>query len=285
MRDHVNTCRLLRRPAVIVAILTFAALLPSVARAQYSAPRLSEEAIGEKYHVELSGTIWNPALSGEVSSNQFGITGTTLDFTNDLGFEQTRFREFSIVLRPAKKHRFRFQSTPIDYVAKTMLTRTIKYNGISFPATLPVESEFSWKVRRFGYEYDFAYMDRGFVGVLLEGRYTQFSSSLKSTSPFLVASEFTTASAPLPAIGVVGRGYVTPNVALNFELTGFRVPAYFRDQAIGNYYDWDISGTVNLTNNVGVQAGWRRLTTHIELQNNFGDFKFQGLWFGAAVRF
>jgi len=285
MQDHVNTCRLLQRSAVIVSILTFAALLPSVARAQYSAPRLSEEAIGEKYHVELSGTIWNPALSGEVSSDQFGITGTTLDFTNDLGFEQTRFREFSIVLRPAKKHRFRFQNTPIDYVATTTLARTIKYNGISYPATLPVEAEFSWKVRRFGYEYDFAYMDRGFVGVLLEGRYTQFSSSLTSTSPFLVASEFTTASAPLPAIGVVGRGYVTPNVALNFELTGFRVPAYFRDQAIGNYYDWDISGTVNLTNNVGVQAGWRRLTTHIELQNNFGDFKFQGLWFGAAVRF
>lgn len=284
MRDHVNTYRLLLRPAVVAAILMFSTL-PSVARAQYSAPRLSNEAIGEKYHVELSGTFWNPALSGQVSSDQFGIKGTTLDFIDDLGFEQTRFRDFGIVLRPAKKHRFRFQNTPIDYVATSTLPRTIKYNGISYPATLPIESEFSWKVRRFGYEYDFAYMDRGFIGVLLEGRYTQFSSSVKSTSPLLVASEFTTATAPLPSIGVVGRGYVLPNVALNFELSGFRVPAHFRDTAIGNYYDWDFGGTVNLTNNVGVQAGWRRMTTHIELEDNSGDFKFQGLWFGAAVRF
>src|SRR5262245_36473521 len=189
MRDHVNTHRVLRCLAVIAVVTTFSALLPSVARAQYSAPRLSEEAIGEKYHVELSGSFWNPGLTGEVSSDQFGIKGTTLDFTNDLGFEQTRFREFNIVLRPAKKHRFRFQNTPIDYVATTTLSRSIKYNGISYPASLPIESEFSWKVRRFGYEYDFAYMNRGFVGVLLEGRYTQFSSSIKSTSPFLVASE------------------------------------------------------------------------------------------------
>jgi len=265
--------------------MTLAVLVPAIARAQYNAPRLSEQAIGEKYHVELSGTLWNPTLTGVVSSEQFGIKGTSLDFTTDLGFEQTRFKDLRIVLRPAKKHRFRFQNTPIEYTATSTLRRTITYNGINFPASLPVSSQFSWKVWRFGYEYDVAYMNRGFVGVLLEGRYTQFASSLQSTSPILVASEFTSAKAPLPAIGVVGRGYVAPNVAINFELSGFKVPDSLKDKAEANYYDWDINGTVNLTNNAGVQVGWRRMTTYLKVDRDLGDFKFQGMWFGAAVRF
>jgi len=58
----------------------------------------------------------------------------------------------------------------------------------------------------------------------------------------------------------------------------------FRDYE-ATYFDWNISGTVNLTNNFGVQAGWRRMTTFIDINRDQGDFKFQGLWFGAAARF
>jgi hypothetical protein len=285
MRNQANIRRSILSSALVAASAAVFGLLPSIAQAQYSAPPLSEGPIGENYHVELSGSFWNPALSGLFSSDQFGIKGTSLDLTNDLGFVSTRFRDFDIVLRPAKKHKFRFQNTPIDYTATSTLTRTITYNGINFPASLPITSEFSWKVWRMGYEYDFAYMDRGYIGALIEARYTQFSSSVQSISPIFIASEFTTARAPLPSVGVVGRGYVAPNVALNFELSGFRIPGAFRDRAVGDYYDWNIGTTVNLTNNVGVQAGWRCMTTYIDVSHNFGDFALQGLWFGAAVRF
>jgi hypothetical protein len=285
MRNQANIRRSTLPSALVAAFAVVFGLLPSIAQAQYSAPPLSEAAIGEDYHVELSGSFWNAGLSGLFSSDQFGIKGTSLDLTTDLGFVSTRFRDFSIVLRPAQKHKLRFQNTPIDYVATSTLTRTITYNGISFPATLPISSEFSWKVWQMGYEYDFAYMDRGYIGALIEARYTQFTSSVQSISPLLVASEFTTAKAPLPAVGVVGRGYVARNVALNFELSGFRIPAAFRDRAIGSYFDWNLGTTVNLTNNVGVQAGFRRMTTYIDVNQNVGDFALQGLWFGAAVRF
>jgi hypothetical protein len=188
------------------------------------------------------------------------------------------------VLRPARKHRFRLQNTPIEYIATNTLRRTITYNGLNFPATIPITSEFSWKVWRFGYEYDFLYKSRGFVGVLLEGRYTQFTSSLATISPLLAASEFTSAKGPLPAIGLVARGYVAPNVAINFEVSGFKIPD-IKPEYQANYYDWDIHGTVNLTNHAGVQVGWRRMTTFINVERDTGDFKFQGMWFGAAVRF
>jgi hypothetical protein len=266
--------------AVVAALTMFALLLAAPARAQYNAPPLSGLAVGERYHVELAGTLWNPTLVGTVSSEEFGLLGSNLDFVTDLGFEQTRFQDLRIVLRPAKKHRIRLQYTPIVYTGDSTLRRTVTFNGINFEAALPVTSEFDWKVWRFGYEYDFVYRDRGFVGVLLEGRYTSFAASLTA----LTKSEFTSAKAPLPAIGIVGRGYVAPNVALNFEFSGMKLPDV-SPKYQANYYDWDISGTVNFTNNVGVEMGWRRMTTFLNIEHDSGDFKFQGLWFGVALRY
>ena len=285
MRDQrqMSSSRRLQRAALIGAIVALAAAVPTVAEAQYNAPSLSGQAVGENYHVELAGTIWNPTLTGVVSSEQFGILGSDLDFVNDLGFQQTRFRDFELVLRPARKHRLRLQYTPIQYTAQSTLHRTITFNGQSFTASLPITSEFDWKVWRFGYEYDMVYRSRGFVGVFVEGRYTEFASSLASTSTTSLA-EFTSAKAPLPAIGLAARGYVLPNVAINFEVGGMKLPnALKKYQA--NYYDWNIDGTVNLTNNFGLQVGWRRMTTMLAIEHDKADFKFQGMWFGAAVRY
>ena len=96
--------------------------------------------------------------------------------------------------------------------------------------------------------------------------------------------EFTSAKGPMPAIGLVARGYVAPNVALNFEVSGFRVPNV-SEKYQARYYDWDINGTINVTNYFGVQLGWRRMTTFLNIDRDGGDFKLQGLWFGAAVRY
>jgi hypothetical protein len=263
----------------MVACALAAVAAPRLASAQYNAPPLSRLAIGENYHVEIAGTLWNPTLVGTVSSEEFGLKGTPLDFTTDLDFQQTRFKDFRIVLRPARKHRLRAQYTPVAYSADTVLERTVTFRGITFDA-VPISSSFEWKVWRFGYEYDFIYRNRGFLGVLFEGRYTQFSASLAAPGRL----EFTSAKAPLPAIGIVGRAYVAPSVALNFEVSGMKLPNVDARYA-GNYYDWNINGTINLSNYAGVEIGWRRMTTFIHIDSDEGDFKFQGMWFGAALRY
>ncbi len=42
-----------------------------------------------------------------------------------------------------------------------------------------------------------------------------------------------------------------------------------------SYFDWNISTTVNFTNNLGAQAGWRRETTVLDFSDSRGDLKFQ----------
>jgi hypothetical protein len=282
MRDRRHCSWPCIRAGAVLAIAAIAIAWPRAAAAQYNAPPLSSLAIGERYHVELTGTLWNPDVTGLVSSDEFGQAGTSLDFVTDLGFKQTRFTDLKFVLRPARKHKLRFQYTPISYEGENVLAREIIFRGQKINATLPISTTFEWKVMRFGYEYDFVYRNRGFVGLLIEGRYTQFGASVMA--PLVGVSEFTSAKAPLPALGLVGRAYIAPSIALNFEVSGMKLPDV-DPKYKAEYFDWDINGTVNLTNNFGVQVGWRKMTTMLLIEDDGGDFKFQGLYFGASLRY
>lgn len=257
--------------------------LPAAAHAQYGAPELNDSVPAENYHIEASGRFWNPDVFGQISSEQFGIIGTTIDFVNDLGFEKTRFREFGLVLRPTRKFKFRIQHTPVGYTAETTLKRSIVFNGQTYPVALPVQSEFDWNVWRFGMQYDAYYRPRGYVGFFVEARYTEMFAQLRS--PLQSQPEFRREKAPLPAIGIVGRAYPVPELAINFEMSTFQVPKDTIPNVEANYYDWDINGTFNATRFLGVQVGWRRLTNYLSIKKDIGDTKFQGMYVGGALRY
>ena len=277
---QIRTQRLSWRRGGTIALLAAAAIaMPALAHAQFEntpAPTV----VGEKYHVEAMFSFWRPDVQGIISSEQFGIPADKIDFKSDLAFEQKRFGDMRFVLRPGKKHRFRFQYTPISYAAETNLRRPIVFNGQRYDIALPVASEFEWKVWRLGYEWDAFYTSRGFVGVLFDVRQTRMTAHLASP----IVDEFTSASAPLPALGLVGRAYPMRNLAINFEVSGFRLPNIDPDY-VGSYYEWDIHGTFNVNENLGLQGGWRRTTTYLGIKEDIGDLKFQGIWFGAAVRY
>ena len=54
------------------------------------------------------------------------------------------------------------------------------FNGQTFGVVLPIHAQLGWRVWRVGYEYDFLYKKYGFVGVVLEARYTELTASLQS---------------------------------------------------------------------------------------------------------
>jgi hypothetical protein len=185
-----------------------------------------------------------------------------------------------MVGRPGLKHKFRFEYTPIKYEASAVLRRNLIFNGIQFPIAVPVQSEIEWRAYRFAYEYDFFYRDRGFVGLVLEAKYTHVEASL--TNAF--DTEFIRARAPIPALGVIGRGYVLPNVSITGEFTFFKVPDIDEDYG-GHYYDFDLYGTVNFIENVGVQVGYRSFNVVYKVEQDGGDLQLRGLYFGGVVRF
>lgn len=267
----------------VVSAAALAALClgwPGAASAQYRIP--PEPSIGERYHIEGAAALWNADPGLVISSESLGIPGDNVDLVQDLGIVSKRLRDLKLVLRPATKHKFRFQYLPMNYNSESVVQRDFTFNGQRYRIGLPVNTTASLKTYRFGYEYDFLYRERGFVGVLFDLKYTDVQVDLASP----IGEEFTTAVAPIPTIGVVGRGYVAKNVSITGEVSFFKIPENLgREEFGGRYIDYDFYGTYNFTNNVGAQFGLRSVDVEYFRDLDTGNLDFRGWYFGAVVRY
>jgi len=263
---------------VAMAIAFFAA----PAQAQFRPRPISEPPTGEKYHIEAAAGFWFPAATISASSENFGIPGTVIDFKADLGLTSQRFSDLRLVLSPSRRHKFRFEFIPIKFHQSATVRRKIVFNGIAYDIGLPVKSELDWNAYRFGYEFDFISNDRGFAGFVIEAKYTDVQILLDATP---VATEFVRAQAPIPAIGGIGRVYVVPNISITGEFTGFRLPKDLVKDASAHYVDFDLYGTVNFTDNIGAQIGYRSLDVGYVVDADTGAFKLKGIYFGVVARY
>jgi hypothetical protein len=267
----------IRIPIVcLTAVLTF----PPAAAAQielgWSAP-----AIGEAFHVEFMGGLWNPTPTLVASSDAFGIIGSSIDFGKDLGLARKQLREMRLVLKPGRKHKFRLQWVPVEYTQTTRLERRIVFRGIAYETGSLVDSRMRWDTLRLGYEYDVVSRNRWFVGLIFEAKYTQIEAELDSA----FADEFARARAPIPALGAIARVYLTPYTPMTVEFTGFKWPEPIDEDYRAECGDIDIYGTLNFTRNFGVQLGYRSIDLSYLFEEDRGNLKLEGMYFAGLVRF
>lgn len=263
--------------ALAIALLFVA----SPVAAQFTPRTLNDPATGELFHIEGAAGFWLPSANMSISSEALGIVGSTIDFKNDLGLTDQRFSQLSLVGRPARKHKLRFSYIPIEFIQESTIKRDIKFNGQLYARGLPVNSDLLWKAYRFAYEYDFITTNRGFGGFILEAKYTDVTARLKSP----VAEEFIHAKAPIPAIGGIVRVYVVPNISITGELTGVKIPDSISKEYKAHYADLDIYGTLNFTNNIGVQGGFRSIDVGYHVDSDSGSFVLRGIYFGVVARY
>jgi hypothetical protein len=272
--------------AVRLYAIAAAALLltlgPSRADAQYRPRGISNSAIGEKYHIEISAALWDSSADMSLSDTALGLAGTTINLKSDLGIQDQRFPGFDLVLRPAVKHKFRVQLVPVHYAPTTTPQSPLTFAGQTYPAGVPISSKFHWRAWRFGYEYDFAVGPRGFLGMIVDVKYTDVDASLTSAA---FGTRSASARAPIPALGGIFRINPVSHVAVTAELTGFKLWGSWIKSASGHYLDFDTYATVNVVNAFGVQAGYRTFDLEYSLTNDSGTFKLEGPYFGAVLRF
>ena len=277
--------------------LTYAVMLtPTAAQAQFAATPFSDPATGERYHVEAAGALWNPTPTLIVASEALGIVGTQINAVTDLGVQKKRIGELRFVLRPGRKHKFRINYLPMTYTAQANVRREFTFNGIRYGLNLPVATDLSWKTWQVGYEYDFLYRDRWFVGFVMQAKITDVS--LIFNSPITPPSQLNVpcadqpdvvahacVKAPIPAIGGIARVYVVPNISITGELVGFKIPENIDERYQAHYFDFDLYGTVNFNDYVGAQVGYRSLDVGYLIEKDRGDFKMKGIYFGGVVRY
>jgi hypothetical protein len=264
------------------------ALAATPAHAQYKPRPLNDPSTGEKFHIELGAGFWNPSSDISVASSGSGalsgIAGTTIDAKRDLGFTDQRMPDFHLILRPAAAHKFRLDYIPITFDGSGTLNVNIDFNGQRYPIGVQVASSMDWKAARFGYEYDFIRRNSGFGGFILEAKYTDVRVQLDTVNRTPAISEFARARAPIPAIGGIGRYYIVPNISVTAEVTGFKLPTV-NGQYAGHYFDVDAYTTINLTDNLGFQGGFRSLDMGYLVKQDTGSFVLKGIYFGVVARY
>ncbi len=273
----------------VFVFVTVAALgvlaMPGTASAQYTRrPATQSAAVGEDYHIEAAYNFWNAEPSLIVNSESLGILGTDVDLINDLGIQQKRLGVFDLVLKPSKKHRFKYQHLPIEYSTDAFpVKRSFVFNGQRYNVGVPVTTAAMFSTDAFAYEYDFLYFNRGFIGANLNVKMTHVNVDLRSP----IGREYFEHAVPIPAYGFAGRAYVTANIAVDGAFTFFRIPDSLKQQlnGDGSYNDFDLHGTYNITRNAGAQFGWRKTTVFYKTKADVGNLAFHGLFFGGVVRY
>lgn len=264
----------------VCVVVGFVLACATPARAQFRPA--SGPAPGEEYHIEAAASFWDASPSIIIASESLGIPGDNVNLISDLGIEKKRLPELRLVLRPGRKHKFRFNYIPIRYEASAVVNREFIFNGQRFRLGLPVNTTADLTTVRAGYEYDFIHRDRGYAGVLLDVKYTNIDVELASP----IGNEFLRSVAPIPTIGFTGRGYIVPAVSITGEVTFFKVPENLGgDDFGGRYVDYDFYGTVNFNRFVGVQLGYKSIDVNYFTDLDRGDLVFKGLYFGAVIRY
>lgn len=252
------------------------------ARAQFKPHPMSDPATGEKYHIEGSAGFWNTSSQMSIASEGLGILGSTIDFKNDLGLESGSLKELRVTFRPATKHKLRFEMIPVNMTGKDhMLTRSIIFNGQRYQLGLPVTADFNWTTYRFGYEYDFLSRDRWFAGVVFDIKQTDVRAELDSP----IIQEYAHARGPVPALGGVGRYYPLPNISVTGEYTRIPYREAITDKYEARYADFSLYGTVNFSNYVGAQIGYRSFDVGYKFEDDTGSFTVKGPYFGIVARY
>src|SRR5687767_1846616 len=152
---------------------------------------------------EFSVNLWKPDPEITISSGSLtGATGITdIDFVTEFGIEDEWFPEIRFAV--GRSHKFRFGYVPIKYEADTTIVRTITFQGQTFNVGVPASTDIKWDLWRFGYEWDFVSVERGYFGVMTELKYNRLDASIAST--VLAQTVATEQKAPVPTVGVAGR--------------------------------------------------------------------------------
>ena len=72
---------------------------------------------------------------------------------------------------------------------------------------------------------------------------------------------------------------------LSLEVSGFSLPESAIKDKNGHYLDVNVYGTLNFTNYVGVQVGYRSLDVGYLIDTDTGSFTLRGVFFGIVARY
>lgn len=224
---------------------------------------------------------WQPEITGDVALDRGAISGTLVDFDDDLDIDrettyvfQGRIQAGGVVLEG------RYFDT--EYNSDT-LRQTITFGGQTFTANLPVDSSLDLEFASLRAKLGIASLGPVAVGAILGANYYNFRGRISALG--LSAQE--TLEAPFPIVGAV----VTVHQPLNehvavlgeLALTGLEVDAFDID---GHYYEGMARAGVQLSH-IKAGVGYRLIDVDVEDKDDdfVWDFRLGGFIIFGEIAF
>ncbi len=212
-----------------------------------------------------------------------GTAGTPIDFVSQFAVEDKRFREFRVVLKAAPKHKLRYSTVPIKYSGSATLNQSITFQGQTFNAGVPATAELKWTLMRFGYEWDSIATSMGFAGVFVDVKYNKMNAQLSADPP--VGTQTFERNVGVPTLGGIGRAYLSQFISVTGEFTALKLKRGSLGVKNAKLYDFDVYGTANFGRYIGAQLGYRSVTVDYVVDDDTGNLKMKGMYFGGLIRF
>jgi hypothetical protein len=154
------------------------------------------------------------------------------------------------------------------------------------PVSAPASVEVDWRLRKYGYEWDFLQADRAYLGLLTDVKDNKFSANI-SAGPY--GSDDADVRVWIPMVGLGVRGYAHRLVSFtgewSLELTRFKGFEKLKRDWDGHSVDWDLYSTINAGKNFGVQAGYRSMRVDYTSSTETANLKMKGWYWGGNLRF
>ncbi len=176
-------------------------------------------------------------------------------------------------------HRLSFNVLPISVKGSSTLTQSVSFGGKSFAASTAVSSSLKDTMYDFGYTYCFVNMDdlpsRLQLGVEFSIKINQVRTSLNGGGQ----SASSSATAPIPTIGLRGRVALADFVGLVGRV------GYLKVGNRGSYLDVDSQLEFSPLPALGIYAGYHYISLKVNSSSSYADLRFSGPYLGGFARF
>lgn len=228
------------------------------------------------FEAGVRGAYWFPKLSGDARTSATG--DTRFDFEDDLGVGDENIPFGEAFLRFGNTT-VRVGYAQLNFDGNKELTRSITFNGQTFPVADNVISSLDLKMLDGEVQYDFLRPDVGVagfnIGLLLKVKYVDGQVELRNST----TTESKDFKAPIPMVGVAaGAGFLKDMVRVDARASGM---AYS-----GNHlYDADAYASFAPLPFVRIQGGYRYINLKIDYDDTLASFKLSGPYLGAQLSF
>lgn len=257
----------------------FLSLLPLSAQA-------SEDSIVLDKFAVTFGSFFATTTSDIRLDANVGNIGTEISFEDDLGLDsdKTLFR-LSAEFRPWKRSQFNFGYYKLSREASNTLSRTIEFQGVTYPINVTVDSSLDTTVWGGFYTFWASVRERTAFGLSIGLTSIELDASITANTPRLEASAGT--DLPVALIGAEFRGAIVEPLRVRgrFEV----LPKVTIDDVSGSVFDYYVELEYRFIKNVGVAVAYSGTNFDLDVEKSafFGsvNYDIQGVQIFGRVAF